>query len=81
MDDTQIIARIDELVTEEHQLRARAEGDHPLSDRERSRLSELEVRLDQAWDLLRQRRAQRRAGHDPDDASERDPSVVENYRQ
>jgi len=42
----------------------------------------LETRhADQLWDLLRQRRARRNAGLDPDDASERDPKTVEGYRQ
>ncbi len=53
----------------------------PLSDEEKARLKALEVHLDQLWDLLRQRRARRDAGLDPDGASERDPNVVERYRQ
>jgi hypothetical protein len=39
----------------------------------------LEVALDQAWDLLHQRRARRRAGMDPDEAAVRDPATVEGY--
>jgi hypothetical protein len=53
----------------------------PLTDDERIRLRALEEHLDQLWDLLRQRRARRQAGLDPDDAAERDESVVEHYRQ
>ena len=45
------------------------------------RLAEVKVSLDQTWDLLRQREALRAAHMDPDVAVERDPSVVENYRQ
>ncbi len=80
--DRDIISEIDELVDEEHALeRRRAEDGNPLSDDERQRLRALEEHLDQLWDLLRQRRARRDAGLDPDDAAERDPSVVEKYRQ
>ncbi len=80
-DDREIIQHIDQLVDEEHTLeRARGEG-RSLSADERARLQALEVQLDQLWDLLRQRRARRAAGLDPDDAEERDASTVERYRQ
>jgi hypothetical protein len=80
-DDREIIQHIDQLVDEEHGLeRARGEG-RSLSAEERARLQALEVQLDQLWDLLRQRRARRAAGLDPDGAEERDPSTVERYRQ
>jgi hypothetical protein len=39
------------------------------------------VALDQCWDLLRQRRAKRHAGQDPDQAHVRDASTVEGYQQ
>jgi hypothetical protein len=79
--DVDIIHRIDALVEEEHALE-RAHGDgRSLSKDEKGRLRELEVQLDQLWDLLRQRRARRAAGLDPDDAATRDPSTVEGYRQ
>ena len=81
-DDQDIISDIDQLVDEEHALEQRHSGDsEPLSDEEKARLSALEVHLDQLWDLLRQRRARRNAGLDPDGAAERDPSIVERYRQ
>jgi hypothetical protein len=80
-DDADIINRIDALVDEEHGLE-RAHGDgKSLTKEEKARLRELEVQLDQLWDLLRQRRARRAAGLDPDDAETRDPSTVEGYRQ
>ncbi len=80
-DDREIIEHIDRLVDEEHTLE-RANGDgKSLSTDEKARLGALEVQLDQLWDLLRQRRARRDAGLDPDQASERDPSTVEGYRQ
>jgi Protein of unknown function (DUF2630) len=80
-DDREIIQHIDQLVDEEHSLE-RAHGDgKSLSNVERARLKALEVQLDQLWDLLRQRRARRNAGLDPDGAEERDASTVERYRQ
>ena len=80
-DDRDIIQHIDELVAEEHELERVHGVGNPVSDKERARLRELEVQLDQAWDLLRQRRARRHAGLDPDDAETRDPSTVEGSRQ
>ena len=79
--DQEIIQHIHRLVDEEHALeRVHTQG-KPLSDDEEARRGALEVQLDQLWDLLRQRRARRDAGLDPDDASERGPSTVEGYRQ
>lgn len=81
-DDQEIIEQIDQLVEEEHALERRHAGDHdPLSSDEKQRLRALEVHLDQLWDLLRQRRARRDAGLDPEGAAERDPKIVEGYRQ
>jgi hypothetical protein len=81
-DDKEIIEQIDQLVEEEHALERRHAGDlDPLSSDEKQRLRALEVHLDQLWDLLRQRRARRDAGLDPDGAAERDPGIVEGYRQ
>jgi hypothetical protein len=80
MDDQDLIDRIDKLVAEEHGLRERAEG-QGLADDDRERLQNLEVALDQCWDLLRQRRGLRDRGEDPDQAEVRDPGTVEGYRQ
>jgi hypothetical protein len=80
MDDPQIHGTIERLVTEEHELWDReAAGNATEVDRER--LRELKVSLDQCWDLLRQRRALREAGQDPDIAGVRRPEVVERYEQ
>jgi hypothetical protein len=79
MDDQRVLERIDELVREEESLLHRHEGEEGLSPDEEARLAELEVQLDQAWDYLRQRRALRQYGEDPDDASPRDPGTVEGY--
>ncbi len=81
MDDKQILHRITELVDEEHGLRARAQAGQVDSDEERTRLRELEVALDQCWDLLRQRRAAREFGVNPDGVRERPTGEVEGYLQ
>lgn len=80
MDDPKIHGTIEELVAQEHELWQR-EAAGTASDDDRARLQELKVSLDQAWDLLRQRRALREAGFDPDDAVARPPDVVEEYEQ
>jgi hypothetical protein len=80
MDDSQIHSQIEQLVAEEHELWER-EAAGEAGESERRRLQELEVSLDQCWDLLRQRRALRDAGRNPDDATARSPEVVEHYEQ
>ena len=80
MDDTEIVKRIGELTDEEQQLE-RGHASEPLGPDELERLRSLEVALDQCWDLLRQRRARRNAGQDPDDAAVRPATVVEGYQQ
>jgi Protein of unknown function (DUF2630) len=78
--DEDLVHRIDALVEEEHRLE-REHADEGLDDQGRTRLRDLEVRLDQLWDLLRQRRARRHAGQNPDEAQPRSPEVVEHYQQ
>jgi uncharacterized protein DUF2630 len=80
MDDPQIHGTIEQLVADEHELWQR-ESAGSASDADRRRLQELKVSLDQCWDLLRQRRALREAGRDPDAAAVRRPEVVERYEQ
>lgn len=80
MDDSEIVGRIDALMEEEHDLE-RAHRGSSISGGDRERLAALEVQLDQCWDLLRQRRARRGAGQDPEEANVRPPSTVEDYRQ
>ncbi|GAA1873138.1 DUF2630 family protein [Pseudonocardia ailaonensis] len=79
-DDAELRHRITELVDEEHRLE-RAHVGKALDEEEQSRLRQINVDLDRCWDLLRQRDARRAAGLDPDEASTRAESVVENYRQ
>ncbi|HMH46370.1 MAG TPA: DUF2630 family protein [Solirubrobacteraceae bacterium] len=84
MDDESILGRIDALVKEEHALQSREEGDavdsEALAD-DRQRLERVSVELDRCWDLLRQRRAKRAAGENPDDAQARNEGTVEKYLQ
>lgn len=80
MEEGKVLGRIQELVDEEHRLwQKEAEGNADADDRRR--LKSVEVQLDQCWDLLRQRRALRRAGRNPDEATPRPPEVVETYEQ
>jgi hypothetical protein len=80
MDDSQIHASIENLVAEEHELWGR-ESDGSATDDDRRRLAQVRLSLDQCWDLLRQRRARRDVGQDPDTAAARTPEVVERYEQ
>ena len=75
--DETVLAKIESLVHEEQQLYGK--GD--LSDHDQVRLDKLQVELDQCWDLLRQRRAKREFGQNPDEAKVRPASVVERYEQ
>ena len=74
--DKNVLGHIEELVTEEKKLYAQGE----MSDAERERLAKINVELDRCWDLLRQRRALREYGRDPDQADVRPAKVVENYK-
>jgi hypothetical protein len=76
--DTDVLTHINELAHEEHELfekEARGEA----TERDRDRLRDLGVQLDQCWDLLHQRRARRSAGMDPDAAGVRSERTVEGY--
>lgn len=81
MTDKEVLQHITQLVNEEHELMQRSEQDGGLDETEHARMKELEMSLDQCWDLLRQRRARRSAGLNPDDAAVRDPNIVEHYQQ
>jgi Protein of unknown function (DUF2630) len=84
VDDQSILSRIEALVEEEHELAGResddAESEEALAE-DRRRLGSVAVELDRCWDLLRQRRALRDAGQDPDAAHARDAATVERYLQ
>jgi hypothetical protein len=78
-DDIDIQHRIKGLIDEEHGLRERLSSGDISVEEENQRLRSIEVELDQCWDLLRQRRARREFGENPNDAQVRDASTVENY--
>jgi hypothetical protein len=80
MQDAQIHTNIEKLVAEEHELWEREAAGNATDD-DRRRLESIKVSLDQCWDFLRQRRALRQAGRDPDAADVRSPEVVETYEQ
>ena len=75
--DQTVLKHIEELVAEEKKLYAQGS----ISDKEKTRLDQINVELDRCWDLLRQRRALRDAGMDPDEAHAREESTVERYLQ
>jgi hypothetical protein len=80
MEDQEILGGIGALVEEERRLRAHGAGGG-MSDEDRARLRDVEERLDQCWDLLRQRRAREEFGENPDAATTRSTNEVESYRQ
>ena len=80
MDDKQVMNRIGALVEEEHTLERQAVGEG-LDEAQQARLHEVEVALDQCWDLLRQRRAKQDFGQNPDEATVRPVREVEGYQQ
>jgi Protein of unknown function (DUF2630) len=82
--DESIAARIERLVSEEHELRDREQvdsSDPSALEEETGRLRVVEVELDRCWDLLRQRRAREEFGQDPDRVGARDADTVERYMQ
>lgn len=84
MSDESIAARIERLVAEEHDLRGGEQsdsGDPDALEGDKERLRAVEIELDRCWDLLRQRRALRGPGTDPDQAEARDAETVERYLQ
>ena len=80
MEDAQVHSSIEKLVAEEHELWER-EAAGNATEADKQRLESIKVSLDQCWDYLRQRRALREAGREPDAASVRAPEVVETYEQ
>lgn len=82
MDNQEILARIQTLVDEEHELRGEpVNDDDAASGDKRAKLKRVAEELDQCWDLLRQRRAKQVAGESPQEAAARPVNQVEGYRQ
>ena len=81
MDERDILKRISALVEEEQTLREKAPSSSPDYEHgpDHERLKRLEEDLDQCWDLLRQRRAKRQYGENPDEAAVRPVKQVEGY--
>jgi hypothetical protein len=77
--DEGIHAQISELVAREHELRHQLQAGEIDREDEQEQLRLLEIQLDQAWDLLRQREALRNTGGDPAQAAVRPASEVEGY--
>ncbi len=74
--DQNVLRHIKELSDEEHAL---YEKGNRITEAESQRLAAINVALDQYWDLLRQRRAKREFGQNPDEAEMRPPGIVEKY--
>ena len=81
MNDKEIMAQIGELIETEHTLRQQLAAGELSGAAEREQLRSAEEALDQCWDLLRQRRARREFGENPDEAMARPVSEVEGYQQ
>ncbi len=81
MDDKQILGHIDELIKTERALRGKLAAGELTSAEENAALESAEEQLDRYWDLLRQRRARREFGENPDEARERPAAEVEEYWQ
>jgi len=79
MNDAEVLAHIEKLVSEEDGLYAHAADGHGMDGEQKRRLHEIQVHLDQCWDLLRQRQARREFGMDPDEAKVRSAEMVERY--
>ena len=80
MDDSDVLPQIEKLVDEEKRL-TQLTRQGSLTEDQRTHLHEIETYLDQCWDLLRQRRAKRRAGLDPADARLHDEDSMEFFPQ
>lgn len=78
-DDAGIRSHISELIAAEKTLRERLGRGEITEEQEHNQLRQVEIELDQAWDLLRQRQARREYGQDPDEAQTRPATTVESY--
>jgi hypothetical protein len=75
--DESVLNHIDQLVKDEERLYAKKD----LTVEDSGRLAKIKIELDRYWDLLRQRRALREFGRDPEQAKVRSAKVVEDYEQ
>ncbi|MGA3184940.1 MAG: DUF2630 family protein [Candidatus Dormibacteria bacterium] len=79
MEDAEVLQHIERLVGEEEALYAHAADGHGMDSEQQRRLRDVQVHLDQCWDLLRQRQARREYGEDPAGAAVRSAETVEGY--
>ena len=75
--DSSVMAHIKSLTEKEEHLY----GKESLSDEEIRDMQKVKSELDQYWDLLRQRRAFRDAGEDPERAKMRSSEHIKNYEE
>lgn len=78
MDDDELVARINALADEEHDVFA-LESRRQAAQEDRDRLRSLEGEIDRLWEVLRQRRARRSVGLDPDDETVGHEEDVERF--
>ena len=78
MDDRKVTDSINALAREEHELFDR-ESKGTATEADRQRLQKIQTTLDQCWDLLRQLRALREFGQDPEQARPRDEKTIKGY--
>ncbi len=77
MTDKEVMDKIKDLLDHEHKLYSK-DG---LSVEERKEAEKIQTDLDRYWDLLRQRRALKEFGDNPEKAGLRGTDTVENYEQ
>ena len=75
--DISVVDHIRELTEKEEHLYGKAE----LTDQDVKDLHTVKAELDQYWDLLRQRRAFRDAGDDPNRAQMRSVDTIAHYKK
>ncbi|MGZ3756357.1 MAG: DUF2630 family protein [Mucilaginibacter sp.] len=75
--DNSVMDHIKQLTEKEEQLYSKSE----LTDGDVNDLHTVKSELDQYWDLLRQRRAFRDAGDDPNRAEMRSVDAIEHYKK
>jgi hypothetical protein len=75
--DNSVLSHITKLTEKEEHLY----GKENLSDEDIKELHRVKLELDQYWDLLRQRRALRDAGENPNQAQMRSSDTIENYEE
>ena len=76
-EDGSVLAHITKLTEREEHLY----GKENLTDEDVKELHKTKLELDQYWDLLRQRRALRDAGENPNQAEKRSSDTVEHYEE